>query len=81
MNWYKSESAIMPLETDTESSKEYNYVRRDITEVQREQEGENITMYEYEECKIPKESWGLYLDTVQQRADIDYIATMTDVEL
>lgn len=81
MNWYKSESAIMPLEIDTESSKEYNYVRRDITEVQREQDGESITMYEYEECKIPKESWGLYLDTVQQRADIDYIATMTDVEL
>ena len=81
MNWYKSESAIMPLETDTESSKEYNYVRRNITEVQREQDGESITMYEYEECKIPKESWGLYLDTVQQRADIDYIATMTDVEL
>lgn len=81
MNWYKSESASMPLETDTESSKEYNYVRRDIVEVQREQNGESITMYEYEECKIPKESWGLYLDTVQQRADVDYIATMTDVEL
>lgn len=81
MNWYKSESAIIPLEIDTESSKQYNYVRRDITEVQREQDGESITMYEYEECKIPKESWGLYLDTVQQRADIDYIATMTDVEL
>lgn len=81
MNWYKSESASMPLETDTESSKKYNYVRRDIAEVQREQNGESITMYEYEECKIPKESWGLYLDTVQQRADVDYIATMTDVEL
>lgn len=81
MNWYHSESATRPLETDTTSSKKYNYRRRNITEVQREQDGESITMYEYEECKIPKESWGLYLDTVQQRADIDYIATMTDVEL
>ena len=67
MNWYHSESATRPLETDTTSSKKYNYVRRNITEVQRTENEEIITMYEYDECKILKEDWGLY----EERSDSD----------
>ena len=79
MNWYRSESLTMPSETDTTSSGVYNYVRRDITEVEREQEdGTTITVYEYEECMIPKESWGMYLDLSQAQADIDYLNMITE---
>ena len=77
MDWYKSESATYPLEVDTTSSKRYNYVRRNITEVVKE----DVTYYEYEELKIAKEDWGLYLENEQLRADLDYIAMETGVEL
>lgn len=77
MNWYKSESATYPLEVDTTSSKKYNYVRRNITEVVKE----GVTYYEFEELKIAKEDWGLYLENEQLRADLDYIAMETGVEL
>ena len=82
MNWYKAESATMPVEIDTESSKVYNYVRQNIEEEERENpDGETVTMYVYDECKIPKEAWGLYFETEQNTANIDYIAMETGVEL
>lgn len=77
MDWYKSESATYPLEVDTTSSKKYNYVRRNITEVVKDE----TTYYEFEECKILKEDWGFYLENEQLRADLDYIAMETGVEL
>lgn len=81
MEFYKSESLTRPLEIDTESSKVYNYVRQNIEEEEREENGETVTVYVYDECKVPKEAWGLYLDTMQNTADIEYIAAMTDVNL
>lgn len=77
MDWYNSESATYPLEVDTTNSRKYNYVRRNITEVVKE----DVTYYEFEECKILKEDWGLYLENEQLRADLDYIAMETGVEL
>lgn len=81
MEFYKTESLTRPLDVDTESSAHYNYVRQNIEEVEREENGQSITVYIYDECKIPKESWALYLTTVQNTADIEYIAAMTDVDL
>lgn len=81
MNWYEVRSTECPAETDKTMSKKYNYVRRNIREEEVEQDGEIITVYVYEEAKVNKEDWGLYLDSIQSRADIDYIALMTDVEL
>ena len=80
--WYRSESTVMPEETDLTSSKVYNYVRRNIEEEEREdEEGNTITMYVFEEMKVPKESWGMYLETIQKTANIDYIAMETGIEL
>lgn len=53
-------------------------MRRNIEEVAREQDGETVTMFEYEECKVPKESWGLYLELAQAKADIDYLNMITE---
>lgn len=74
MNWYYSESMNRPNETDTTSSKVYNYVRRNIEEVTVDGE----TKYTWEECKIPKENWELYLQNEQQAADIDYLMMLTE---
>ena len=78
MNWYKVESAVMPLDTDTTSSEVYNYIRRNIEEVEREENGETITMYAYEEAKVLKEDWGLYVDLTQAQADIEYLNMITE---
>lgn len=79
MNWRKAESTVLPQEIDTTSSRKYNYVRRNIVEVEREQEdGTTLTMYEYEETQVLKEDWGLYLDLVQAQADIEYLNMITE---
>ena len=89
MKWYKSESTVRPDEVDTTSSKKVVYLRRNIVEKQREDEisGETVTYYEYDETKLTKEEYAEHLkgldliDIEQQRADIDYLAIMTGVEL
>ena len=68
----------MPLEIDTESSDMFNYVRKNIEEVQREEEGKTITMYVYDEAKVLKADWGIYTDLTQAQADIDYLNMITE---
>lgn len=61
MIWKKAESAERPAELDTKSSKTVNYVRKNITEVEREQpDGSKMTMYEYDELAVPKADWLLF---------------------
>ncbi|MBQ7562772.1 MAG: hypothetical protein IJT16_02150 [Lachnospiraceae bacterium] len=82
MNWKRVQGSIYPPEVDTTSSKKYNYVTKNVTEVQVEQEeGDPVILYEYDQLKINKEDWGLYLLTEKNAANIDYVAMMTDVEL
>lgn len=78
MEWYEVESAIRPEEYDMESSSIYNYVRQNIREVREEIEGEIVTKYVYEECKVPKESWGMYEELMQTKADVDYLNMITE---
>ena len=78
MEWYNVQSLELPEETDTTSSKVYNFVRRYITAHESEQDGEIIVTYEYQECKIPKESWGMYLELIQTKADIAYLNMITE---
>ena len=89
INYIKSESTIKPELVDTASSKKYVYLRKDIIETQKTDEfsNETITLYEYQEAKLTKQEYQEYLaelsiiDIQQQRADIDYIAIMTGVDL
>lgn len=88
MKWYKSESTIRPQEVDTTSSKTSVFLRRNIRETARVDEfGNEVTWFEYEEAVLSKEEYKEYLkgfsliDLEQQRADIDYLAIMTGVEL
>jgi predicted nucleotidyltransferase len=89
INYIKSESTIKPELVDTTSSKKYVYLRKDIIETQKVDEfsNETITLYEYQEAKLTKAEYQEYLaelsiiDIQQQRADIDYIAIMTGIDL
>lgn len=59
--WSRVESNDRPSELDTTSSKVYNYVRRNIEEKTKEEDGRTITYYEYYEEKVNKEMWELYV--------------------
>ena len=68
--YYKAESGVRPAEVDTTSSKVYVYLRRNIEERTREDpfsvsEGEEQRepqkIFVYEEAKLTKEEYVLYL--------------------
>ena len=77
--WYKSESASRPAKLETIGK--FTYVRKNIVEEQREREDETMTMYVYDERIFTNEEYSAYAEMQQNKADIDYIAMMCDVEL
>ena len=89
MNYVKSESTIKPELIDTTSSKTTVYLRQNIVENRRtdEMSGEETVFYEYDEAKLTKAEYQEYLkeleiiDIQKQRADIDYIALMSGIDL
>lgn len=81
MNWYKTQSDVRPEIIDTTSSSVVNYMRRNITEKTIEVDGEEQVIFEYEEIKILKENWETFQLSIDNEANIDYIAMMLDVEL
>lgn len=89
LNYQKSESIIYPELIDKTSSKKVVYLRKNVVEKQVKDEfsDEFYNSYEYEEAKISKKDYEEYLKEIeekeikQQRADIDYIALMTGVDL
>ena len=89
MNYVKSESTIKPELIDTTSSKTTVYIRKNIIEKERvdEETGESTPYYEYDETKLTKKEYQEYLkeleiiDIQKQRADIDYIALMSGIDL
>lgn len=82
LNYIKSESIIYPELIDAESSKATVYFRKDITQKQRTDEfsGETYTYYEYLEAKVSKADYEKHFQE-QTRADVDYIALMTGIDL
>ena len=89
LNYVKSQSSIKPELIDTTSSKTSVYIRQNIIENIKtdEMSGEETVFYEYEEAKLTKAEYQEYLkeleivDIQKQRADIDYIALMSGIDL
>ena len=89
LNYVKSQSSVKPDLIDTTSSKVVVYLRKNIVENIKtyEMNGEETAFYEYEEAKLTKEEYQEYLkeleiiDIQKQRADIDYIALMSGIDL
>lgn len=89
LNYIKSQSSVKPDLIDTTSSKTTVYVRQNIVENIKtdEMSGKETVFYEYEEAKLTKAEYKEYLkeleiiDIQKQRADIDYIALMSGIDL
>ena len=95
LNYIKSQSSVKPDLVDTTSSKTTVYIRQNIIEkekaVENTSEDNDATstavFYEYDEAKLTKEEYKEYLkeleiiDIQKQRADIDYIALMSGIDL
>ena len=89
LNYIKSQSSVKPDLVDTTSSKTTVYIRQNIVENKKtdEMSGKETVFYEYEEAKLTKAEYKEYLkeleiiDIQKQRADIDYIALMSGVDL
>ena len=89
LNYVKSSSSVKPDLVDTTSSKVVVYLRQNIIENKKtdEMSGEETIFYEYEEAKLTKQEYQEYLkeleiiDIQKQRADIDYIALMSGIDL
>ena len=89
LNFIKSQSSVKPDLVDTTSSKVVVYLRQNIIENIKtdKMSGEETVFYEYEESKLTKAEYQEYLkelkiiDIQKQRADIDYIALMSGIDL
>ena len=89
LNYVKSQSSVKPELVDTTSSKTTVYIRQNIVENKKtdEMSGKETVFYEYEEAKLTKAEYKEYLkeleiiDIQKQRADIDYIALMSGIDL
>ena len=89
LNYIKSQSSVKPDLIDTTSSKVVVYLRQNIVENIKtdEMSGEEDVFYEYDEAKLTKAEYQEYLkelkivDIQKQRADIDYIALMSGIDL
>ena len=89
LNYIKSQSSVKPDLVDTTSSKVVVYLRQNIIENIKTDEmyGEETVFQEDEEAKLTKQGYQEYLkeleiiDIQKQRADIDYIALMSGIDL
>ena len=89
LNYIKSQSSVKPDLVDTTSSKVVVYLRQNIVENIKtdEMSGKETVFYEYDEAKLTKAEYQEYLkeleiiDIQKQRADIDYIAIMSGIDL
>lgn len=77
LNYYQSESDIMPEELDTSSSPTTVYLRKNIrTEERKDPEtGETRTVFVYDEAKMPRFEYVDYLSGKTQ-ADVEYLYMM-----
>lgn len=76
----RSESTVFPETLDLTSSPTTVYVRENIMAEERGEGSTKVTMYVYDEMVYSREEYGR-LVLAQSRADIDYIAIMTGVDL
>lgn len=79
--WYKAESMTLPAIIDDTSSRVYIYVRKNINVEQRTDEsGETITVYVYDEIKIPKEVYEIFnLESGNERRISDIEDVLADI--
>ena len=83
LKWRRSESTVEPALIDTTTSPTTIYLRRNVTETEKEEgneDGSTTTYYEYDEVALSLAEYQAY-QSEKARSDIDYIAMMSDIEL
>lgn len=85
-NWTKvtGSQAEKPVEFDTTSSKKYVYQRRNIERIKVESEHGESELWQYDERKMSFDEYNvlmLQMSDKKTRADVEYIAIMSDIEL
>lgn len=71
LNFYYSESFTKPLELDETSSKKVVYFRKNISEVEKQNDDSSISkIYTYQEAKVSKEDYVLYKDEILKDIEI-----------
>ena len=69
MEWKRVQGSVRPPETDTTSSKTLVYLRKNIKEVTKEQDGTTYTAWEYDEATLTRDEYfGWYLKELQSPA-------------
>ncbi len=81
IEFYTAESAVSPALVDSTSSQTCTYVRQNVQEVEREdQDGSKYTVFVYEEAKLTKEEYAIYL-VDQTNGDANTQAQLAIAEL
>lgn len=82
--WREVENATLarPKEVDTESSRAYVYIRRNITLVDESKNGENVVPqhYRWEETKVPRDTWDVCSQVMEHDTALnDVYAALTEL--
>ena len=78
-----------PQEFDTSSSQVYVYQRKNIQRISKQDPMSDTTyeLWQYDERKMTREEYAILIADIQQqqinqyRADLEYVATMYDIDL
>ena len=68
----KSQSTVRPELIDTTSSKKVVYIRQNIVEVQKD----DVTLYEYDECKLTKAEYAEYLKELEATDTLEIVENL-----
>lgn len=73
--WHWSESGDKPDMLDTESSRDYVYIRKDFHEVPSyDMDGQEVgTFWRYQEKILPKAEWEIYKVAMENQSDVSDI--------
>ena len=72
LRFNKSQSSVRPEPIDTTSSKKVVYIRQNIVEIQKN----DTTFYEYDEAKLTKDEYKIYLDELKTLDMIEIIENL-----
>ena len=72
LRFNKSQSSVRPEPIDTTSSKKVVYIRQNIIEIQKN----DTTFYEYDEAKLTKDEYKIYLDELKTLDMIEIIENL-----
>lgn len=75
INWYKSESTVVPKEIDYESSPTTIYIHKNIDNEDRD----GVTWYTYEEAKLTPTEYQIYAAEQTRKDNLEIMNKLADL--